>query len=462
MTDVLEAAATPVATVCARLRQTFESGRTRPLQWRLDQFAAIERLLDERESSIATALAQDLGRSAHESWLGDVAATRAEAAFAAKNLRRWTRHRRVPIPLALQPGRAQYRYEPLGVVLIIGPWNYPFHLVLGPLIGAIAAGNCAVIKPSEHAPASSALLAGLIPEYLDQGAFAVVEGEAQVTQDLLDQALDHVFFTGGPDIGRKIMEGASRHLTPVTLELGGKSPVVVMADADLEVAARRVVWAKLLNAGQTCVAPDYVLVEASVSEAFLAAVTKVVTAFRKGEPPAQRVVNARQHARLQEMLAASGGDIVIGSRTTGPNLTIQPTVVSNPAPESRLMQEEIFGPVLPVVTFTTFEDAVRRIRAGTKPLAAYLFTSSSATKEAFLDLVSAGGIVINHIAFHALVPGLPFGGVGTSGMGAYHGKWGFETFSHRKSVLAKPARPDVALLYPPYTRLKSKLMRRFM
>src|SRR3954447_3399222 len=454
------AAQPDAAAVMAGLRRTFAGGRTRDLQWRLRQLAGIEALLVEREPEIAAAIGADLGRSPHNVWVGDIAGTKAEAAYARKHLRRWTRRRRTGLPLSMRPGKAYYQYEPLGVVLIIGPWNYPVYLTLGPLIAAMAAGDVAVVKPSEHAPATSALLARLLPEYLDPEAVVVCQGDGAVTQALLAQAPDHAFFTGGPEIGKRVMAAAAEHLTPVTLELGGKSPVLVAADADLDVAARRIAWVKLLNSGQTCIAPDYLLVEEPVRDALVTKVGAALERFQRGEPPAQKIVNARQLDRLRRLLSGHGGKVVLGGRVDADAVAVEPTVVVDPDPDSDLMTEEIFGPVLPVVSVASMDDAVAFVNARPKPLALYVFTGSGETAERVLATTSSGGAVVNHLAMHLLSPQLPFGGVGGSGMGAYHGEWGFQALSHRKSVLAKPARPDPALIYPPYTAVKQKLLRR--
>jgi aldehyde dehydrogenase (NAD+) len=451
-----------VAQVVARLRGTFADGRTRDLRWRRRQLAGLERLCAEQEPAIAEAMAADLGRSAHDTWLGEIASTRGEAAFARKHLRRWNRKRRVRLPAAQLPGSAHYRYEPLGTVLVIGPWNYPVYLCLGPLVGAFAAGNTAVLKPSEHAPAVSALLAELLPRYVDPDAVAVVEGEADVTQALLAQGLDLAFFTGGPEIGKKVMEGAAKHLTPVILELGGKCPAIVAADADLAVTARRLVWTKLMNSGQTCIAPDYLLVDASVRDALLTEILACYEQFRVGEPAGLRIVNDRQHDRLTGLLEGHGGRVVLGGGADREALTMEPTVVVDPDTGSRLMTEEIFGPILPIVSVGSVDEAIRHVNSGPKPLAAYVFSSSRRTQERVAATVPSGGTVINHAMMHCLVPQLPFGGVGTSGMGAYHGQWGFEAFSHRKAVMSKATKPDPSLLYPPYSDKEKALMRRLL
>jgi aldehyde dehydrogenase (NAD+) len=450
-----------VVSTVQRLRSIFATGRTRPVEWRLAQLAGIERLLDEREAEIAEALAADLGRPAFEAWLGDIASSRAEAAFARKHLRRWMKSRRTSVPVSMFPGRARYEYEPLGVVLVIGPWNYPVYLSLGPLVGALAAGNCAIIKPSEHAPATSALLARLVPEYVDGDAVAVIEGDAAATEILLGQGLDHCFFTGGPEIGKLVMAAAAPHLTPVTLELGGKSPAIVTRDADIAVAARRIAWTKFINSGQTCVAPDYVLVDSDVREQFLASLRASIVAMRVGADAHLPIVNERQFRRLESLLTNNGGDVVLGGGVDEATAGIEPTVIVGPSIASALMQEEIFGPILPVLDVASLDEAIDYVVARPKPLAAYLFSSRKADHKRVIGAVSAGGIVVNQASMHVLVPQLPFGGVGNSGMGSYHGKWGFETFSHRKAVLVQRARPDLSMVYPPYSARTERLLRRF-
>lgn len=445
----------------ASVRQTFASGRTRDISWRLGQLAAIERLLAEREDEIAMALAADLGRSPSEAWLGDIASTAGEAAYARKNLKKWMKRKRVKLPLNQLPGRGWVQYEPLGVVLVIGPWNYPVYLTLGPLIAAVAAGNCAVVKPSELAPATSTLLTRLIPEYLDSSAIAVVEGDGLVTQELLALGFDHALFTGGTEIGKKIMAGAAATLTPVTLELGGKSPVIVAADADLDVAARRIAWVKTLNSGQTCIAPDYVLAHRDIADRLVEKIAANMIEFRSGEEdPALRIVNRRQFDRLAGYLATTTGRIVAGGATDPDRLTIEPTVVVDPAPTDPVMSEEIFGPILPVVTVASIPEAVAFVNQRSKPLAMYAFTSSKTLGQHLIDSIPSGGAVINHIAMHCLVPALPFGGVGDSGIGDYHGQWGFERLSHRKAVLSKTAKPDIRLIYPPYSVRDLAIMRK--
>jgi aldehyde dehydrogenase (NAD+) len=346
-------------------------------------------------------------------------------------------------------------------VLIIGPWNYPLYLSLAPLVAAVAAGNCAVLKPSELAPATSALLARLVPEYLDADAIRVVEGDASTTEVLLALGFDHAVFTGGTEIGTKIMAAAAPTLTPVTLELGGKSPVIVAADADIDVAARRIAWVKLMNSGQTCIAPDYVLADHRIMDALVGRIVASLREFRSGEAdPALRIVNERQFNRLVALISATDGTVVAGGGSDPAALRIEPTVIVNPSPADGVIADEIFGPILPVLSVESLDHAVEFVNSRPKPLALYVFTSSPAQGRDLVDRIPSGGAVINHVAMHCLVPQLPFGGVGASGMGAYHGKWGFETLSHRRAVLSKTTKPDLRLVYPPYTDRALKLMRR--
>ncbi|WSF94681.1 aldehyde dehydrogenase family protein [Nocardia vinacea] len=445
----------------ARVRREFASGRTRDRTWRAEQLRNVIRLLDEQEDQIVAALASDLGRSRAEAWMGDISSTRGEAVFALKHLRRWMRRRRQPLSLVQYPGSAWVQYEPLGVVLVIGPWNYPVYLTLSPLVAALAAGNCAILKPSELAPATSALLARLVPEYLDSEAVVVVEGDAPVTQELLAQGFDHVLFTGGDQIGRKIMAAAAATLTPVTLELGGKSPVIVTADADIAIAARRIAWVKCVNSGQTCIAPDYVLADHRIRDLLVDEIVAAIEQFEgEGGADGRRIVNERQFARLATYLAQTRGTIALGGRVTEASLSIEPTVIVDPDPDDAVMQEEIFGPILPVLSYESLDDAISFVNSRPKPLAGYYFTKSAAVGERLVDEIPSGGAVINHVAMHCLVPQLPFGGVGASGMGAYHGRWGFEALSHRKAVLRKTFHPDLQLIYPPYSKRALQILRK--
>src|SRR5580693_5373797 len=439
-----DSTATPgpdVAKTVARLRQTFATGKTRSVQWRQTQLRALEKMMVENEPAIAAALEEDLDRSPFEAWLADAATTAGEARYAAKHVKKWMRRKYRRLELAQLPGRGWVEYEPYGTVLIIGAWNYPFYLTLGPAVGAIAAGNTVLLKPSEIAPASAALMAELVPSYLDRDAIAVVEGDGAVSQELIAQGFDRVFFTGGTEIGRKVYEGAAPHLTPVTLELGGKSPVIVAEDVD--VAAKRIAWIKLLNAGQTCVAPDYVLADAKIRDELVQKIEQAITTFRSQEKSGLRIVNQRQFDRLTGYLARTKGKIALGGNSDASGLRLEPTVVVDPDPDEPLMSNEIFGPILPVITVQSLDEAIRFVNSRPKPLSAYLFTKTRAVRERVIKEVPAGGMLVNHLAFQVSTAKLPFGGVGASGMGAYHGRWGFDEFSHRKSVLTKPTRPDL-------------------
>jgi aldehyde dehydrogenase (NAD+) len=447
--------------IVQRLRDTFASGRTRSIEWRKQQLLALEKMMNDNEGSITEALEKDLGRGPFEAWLADIASTAGEAKDAAKNVKKWTRRRYRLLEMSQLPGRGWVEYEPYGTVLVIGAWNFPFVLTLGPAIGALAAGNTVVLKPSEVCPASSALMAELVPRYLDNDAVAVVEGDGACSQELIAQGFDHICFTGGTEIGRKVYEAAAPHLTPVTLELGGKSPVIVSADADIDVAAKRIAWTKLINSGQICIAPDYVLADAKIRDQLVDKIKDAVTSFEAKNPGGKRIVNERHFNRLTASLAATKGDVVVGGGSDASNISIQPTVVVDPDPAEPLMTDEIFGPILPIVTVQSLDDAIGFVNSRPKPLAAYLFTKTKSIRERVIKEVAAGGMVINHLLFHFATNKLPFGGVGPSGMGAYHGKFGFEQFSHKKTVMTKPTRPDVgAFIYPPYTEKAFKLARR--
>ncbi|MCX8564577.1 aldehyde dehydrogenase family protein [Mycolicibacterium mucogenicum] len=457
----VDRAAADIPAVVAGLRKTYATGRTRDLHWRKRQLLALAQAMEENETAIAKALEADLGRKPFEAWLADSVGTIAEAKDAAKNLHKWAKRRYRLLERSQLPGRGWVEYEPYGTVLIIGAWNFPFYLTLGPLVGAIAAGNTVVLKPSEFAPASSRLMVELVEKYLDTSAVAVVEGDGLVSQELIAQGLDRIMFTGGTEIGKKIMAAAAEHLTPVTLELGGKSPVIVAADADIDVAAKRIAFAKVVNSGQICVAPDYVVAEKPIRDELVTKIRDAVVAFTADDADGLPIVSERQFNRLSSYLG-TGGDVVTGGGTNPARLTMQPTVVVDPPLDAPVMTEEIFGPILPVITVDSLDDAIAFVNARPKPLAAYLFTKAKAVRERFIREVPAGGMLVNHLIFQVSTARLPFGGVGPSGMGAYHGRYGFLEFSHAKSVMTKPTRPDLGkLIYPPYTDKAWKIARKF-
>jgi aldehyde dehydrogenase (NAD+) len=448
----------------ARLRAAHRRGLTRPLAWRRAQLTALRRLLTEREPELLVALAADLGKPGIEGWLTELRQVTNEIDHILSHLSRWAAPERVPVRAVLQPARASIVPEPLGVALVIAPWNYPLHLLLLPMAYALAAGNTVVGKPSELAPATAATVARLVPEYLDREAVAIVEGDAPVVTALLAERWDHIFYTGNGRVGRIVMEAAARHLTPVTLELGGKSPAIVDHRANIEVAARRIVWGKFLNAGQTCVAPDYVLVDRRVEAALVKAMVTAVRDFY-GEDPARspdypRIINERHFDRLRGLLEGHGGQIVVGGTGDRSERYLAPTIMTGVAWSDPVMGEEIFGPILPILAVEDIDAAIGTVNDRDKPLALYIFSEDRATVDRVVDGTSSGGVCANGTLLQLAVTDLPFGGVGGSGMGAYHGRAGFDTFSHRKAVLARGTRLDPPVLYPPYTRIKQWLLRR--
>src|SRR5262245_1735089 len=392
--------------ILERLRRNFDAGRTRPLDWRLGQLAAIERMLAEREAEFAEALQLDLHKSRFETVLAETSFVAAEAAYARRHLAGWMRGRRVRTPIMAQPGRSRIVPEPKGVVLIIAPWNYPLSMVLAPLVGALAAGNACVVKPSEIARHTSAALARILPAYLDTDAVAVIEGGVAETTALLERRFDHILYTGNERVARIIMAAAARHLTPVTLELGGKSPCLVARDADLEVAATRIAWGKFLNAGQTCVAPDHVLVEREAAAPLLAALVRRIRDFygedAAASPDYGRIATERHAARLAQLL--EGQRIHHGGRVDVAARYVEPTIVLDPPADSALMQEEIFGPVLPVIAVDDMASAVQQVASRPKPLALYVFTRDGALADTVRETLSAGSVCVNDAVIFMVSP----------------------------------------------------------
>lgn len=458
----LETPAPDVTDVVQTLRAAFDSGLTRDLAWRQSQLAALERMMAENEAVIAQALKADLGKPFGEACTAEIDLVAKEAAHARKNLRHWARPQRTGTPLAIQPGKSFIEAAPYGVTLIIGAWNYPFQLVLAPLVGAIAAGNCAIIKPSEMAAQSSALLKRLVERYLDPRAFAVVEGDADVSTALLAQRFDLIFYTGGERVGRVVMQAAARHLTPVVLELGGQNPCIVDETADLAVAARRIAWGRFLNAGQICVAPDHVYVAASVEARFLEELKRAITAMfgrdPKTSPDFGRIVNRRHTERLRALLA--DGRAVAGGQADVDDCYIAPTILTEVAADAPVLADEIFGPILPVLPYQTLDAPLAAINARSPALALYAFTRDKATADRIIASTRSGSATINDTVVFMANPNLPFGGVGASGMGAYHGRYSFETFSHRRAVLRRGFALDASIRYPPFNKTKLGLLRR--
>jgi len=443
-----------LAVPISSMRAAVSRGDTRPRSWRNDQLTRLGRLLSEHEQEVMAALAADLGKPATEAYF-ELVAVRHELAHSRRHLAGWMQPKRIGLPAWAQPASARVVCEPLGCVLILGPWNYPFQLCLHPLVSALAAGNTAVLKPSEHAPRTAELIASLIPRHFAPETVQVVLGDGQVAAALLEERFDHIFFTGGERVGSLVMAAAARQLTPVTLELGGKSPAIVLADADLEVTARRLAWGKGLNAGQTCVAPDHLLVVPEIREPLVAALKREFERLYGSDPLTSpdlgAIVNERRFGHLSGLLEGAAGRVLAGGQTDPARRRISPTLIAVEDPDhDPLMQEELFGPLLPLVTVADLEEALERVRRGAKPLALYLFSRSRGAQERLLATTSSGSVAFNDVVVQAGIVNLPFGGVGASGMGAYHGETGFRTFSHRRSVVARPFRFDLPFRYPPY------------
>ncbi|CQR65926.1 Probable aldehyde dehydrogenase ywdH [Streptomyces leeuwenhoekii] len=429
------------AAVVARLRAAFRTGRTQPVEWRTAQLRRLREMLTDNGPELAAALHADLGKSAAEAHRTEIGFTVREIVHTLGHLTEWLRPQPAPVPEHLgADARAWTQYDPLGVVLVIAPWNYPAQLLLAPLVGALAAGNAVVAKPSELAPATSAALARLLPAYLDTDAVAVVEGGIPETTALLAERFDHIFYTGNGTVGRIVMRAAAEHLTPVTLELGGKSPAFVDRGTDLDVVADRLVRGKFLNAGQTCVAPDYVLTDPETAAALEPALARAVEAVYGPDPAASpaysRIVNERHFDRLVGLL--DSGRVVVGGGSDRTAKYIAPTVLADVDPEAPVMREEIFGPLLPIVTVAGPDEAIAFVNDRDKPLALYVFSESGETRARFAAETSSGALGYGLPLAHLTVSDLPFGGVGESGMGSYHGRYSIETFSHRKALLDKP------------------------
>ncbi|WP_306368034.1 aldehyde dehydrogenase family protein [Nocardiopsis sp. CC223A] len=458
-------AAAEIAALVRGLRAAFASGRTKPIGWRRAQLRQLRALLVQERPALEKALKSDLGKSPVEAHTTEIGFVINEIDHTLKHLASWLRPRRVPVPMALAPAKARTVREPLGTVLIISPWNYPVNLALAPLVGALAAGNAAVLKPSELSPATSALLADLVPRYLDSEAVAVVEGGVPESTALLEQHFDHIFYTGNGQVARIVMAAAVKHLTPVTLELGGKSPAIVEPGADPAATARRLAWGKFTNAGQTCVAPDYVLAIGDTAEALQRELAAAITEMFGTDPKASgdygRIVNERHFDRLVALLES--GTVVAGGHHDRDDLYIAPTVLGDVSADSPVMAEEIFGPILPVIGVPDLDAAIAFVNERDKPLALYAFTESEETKRRLTTETSSGGLGFGLPIAHLAVPDLPFGGVGESGMGAYHSTASIDTFSHTKSVLDKSLVLDtMRVAYAPITDLKEKILRRML
>ncbi len=444
-------------------RDFYNTGATRSLDFRMKSLRRLKTVMTEREQDLLDALLADLAKSPVESYSTEIGACLGEIDYFIKHLRTWIKNRPVKGSLAAPLARCHLQPEPLGVALISSPWNYPIYLAIMPLIGAIAAGNCAIVKPSHFAPQCSQVLARIVREAFEPGHVHVAEGDTDTSTALLKQHFDYIFFTGSTSVGRIVMKAAADHLTPVTLELGGKSPCIIDKSADLKLAARRTAWGKFINAGQTCIAPDYLLVHCDIKNVLMAQMAENIAAFYGPDPRQSRdygrIVSPRHFIRLEGFL--KDGRIITGGESDLDSLYIAPTIMDQVDCSSPVMQEEIFGPILPVIEYEDLEEVLQVINQRPRPLALYLFSDDPAIQDQVLNGTSSGGVSINDTLSHILPHQLPFGGVDDSGMGAYHGRSSFDTFSHMKSVLKASKWPDLAFKYPPY-KISLDMLKRIM
>lgn len=451
--------------ILEKQRNYFNTGATRDLEFRMEKLSILKKSIQKNEKQIAEALWSDLHKSEFEAYATEIGIILEEISFVMKHLRSWSKTKKVKTPLMHFLSSSYIYSEPYGVSLIMSPWNYPLQLTMAPLIGAIAAGNCAMLKPSKYSPKTTEIIIKIITECFSEEFVAVVEpyGGRESIQALLQQEFDYIFFTGSVPVGKKVMEAAAKHLTPVTLELGGKSPCIVDMDSDIKLAAKRITWGKFLNAGQTCVAPDYLLVHKSVKKQLLNEIVVCIKEFF-GEDPSKsndfpRIVNERQFDRLIALL--DKGHMVTGGEYNKEERYIAPTIIENITWEDPIMLDEIFGPILPIIEFEDLEEVIKIVNSKPKPLALYFFSNSKKHQERIIKMISYGGGCINDTIIHVASTYAPFGGVGASGMGCYHGKGSFDLFSHKKSVIKKSNIIDIKVRYAPYND-KIKLLKKLM
>lgn len=451
----LSAPTSQMKDIVAAQRKFFNTGRTKDLSFRIKQLRRLKTALYRYRNELANSLKEDLNKSETESYATEIGITISEIEYNLKYIRSWVKPEKVHTPLFFLPGKSHIHSEPYGVTLIISPWNYPIKNLLGPLLGAIAAGNCAVLKPSELAPATSKVINDMISSEFDPEYLKVIEGGIPETTELLKQRFDYILFTGGTEVGRIVYQAAAKHLTPVTLELGGKSPTIVDEHIDLGVTARRIVWGKFTNAGQTCIAPDYLLVNKKIKTALINKMKDTLVEFYGDDPSKSpdlgRIVTDKHFDRVKGLIV---GDVVVGGQSNAADRYIAPTLIDNIKPEDKIMQEEIFGPLLPIIEYDNLDDAIALVNNGEKPLALYIFSNNPRIRKQILDNTSSGGVCINEVLMHIGNPYLPFGGVGNSGTGAYNGKIGFDTFSHKRSVMTRSFLFDVKQKYAPFTPAK--------
>jgi aldehyde dehydrogenase (NAD+) len=448
-----------------RQRKYFDDGNTLAYDFRFFQLKKLKKIIKENEDEIMQGIVSDLAKPEFEGYTSEIGIVYQELDDAIKNLNKWMKPKRVKTPIYLSLAKSLIYSQPKGVVLIISPWNYPFQLMMSPLIGAIAAGNCAILKPSSQSSNTQAIISKIIGENFNKDYIAVVEGSGSVTNPLIENhRLDHIFFTGSIAAGKEISKMAAKELTPVTLELGGKSPTIVYSDADIDSAAKRITWAKFFNLGQTCLAPDYLLVHSSVKDELVTRMKFYIEDFygnrEKSSNNLGRIINEKRFHKLMEYLKQ--GNIIEGGNYKEMDLFIEPTLIDGVDMKDSIMQEEIFGPILPIMTFENIEDTIDIIRKNRYPLALYLFTRDDSIKKYILESVEFGGGCINHSLSHVVNPNLPFGGIGYSGSGRYHSKATFDTFSYEKSVFEPTIKWEPNLKYPPYKDSQLKLVKKFM
>lgn len=445
--------------ILQKQRSFFNSGATKELSFRIKNLEKLLRAVSENENAIIDALKDDLNKPSFEAYATEIGIVLDEIKYTLKHLPAWVKNKRVRTPVMHFLSSSYIKPEPYGISLIMSPWNYPFQLAIAPLVGSISAGNCTMVKPSAYSPATSSVINKIIRENFDEAYIAVIEGGRDENKALLDEKFDYIFFTGSISVGKLVMEAASRNLTPVTLELGGKSPCIVDRKVNVDLAARRIVWGKFLNAGQTCVAPDYILVHKDVKSELLKQIKKYVREFY-GDSPVNnpdfpKIINLKHFQRLKDLMQQ--GEIIAGGESDESTLVIEPTIVDEITWESPVMQEEIFGPVMPILEYEDLSQVINEVNSRPKPLALYFFSTDSENQKKIIESISFGGGCINDTIIHLATPYMPFSGVGESGMGAYHGKASFDTFSHKKSVLKKSNLFDIKLRYPPYKNNITKL-----
>ena len=440
----------------------FTTGRTKDVNFRVEALKRLKQWIIHHDTEIMAALKADLNKPPFEAYATEVGAALDELKFTLKHIRSWSRPKHVMSNLKNFPSSGRIYPEPYGITLIMSPWNYPFMLTIAPVIAAVSAGNCAVVKPSAYSPATSSLIAGMVAELFDEGYVTVVEGGREANKALLDERYDLIFFTGSTSVGKTVMQAAAQHLTPVILELGGKSPCIVDASANIKIAAKRIVWGKFVNAGQTCVAPDYIYAHESIKQQLIDEMQTAIRAMYGANPCTNpdypRIINLKHFSRLLGLL--DGETIATGGNSNETTLQIEPTLLDNAAWNTPVMNEEIFGPIMPVLTYSTMDEIIKEIGSHPKPLAAYLFTTDKKVERTFFQNLSFGGGCVNDTLVHLSLSCLPFGGVGASGMGSYHGKAGFDAFTHYRSVLHKSNLIDVQLRYPPYTDFGLKMLKK--